>query len=267
MTAVLTTLAPRPVALFGNAHLVLLRNLMVHRHRWTILAFGVIEPILYLLSIGQGVGQLIGPLDSLGPAVTYPQYIAPALLAVAAMNGAMNATSQGVYTRLRFESTYQVMLTTPITARGIALGEAAWAIIRGVIEATGFLIILAIVGLVRSPWAVLALPGALLIGFAFASVGLLAATLFRDWPDTQLVQLVMLPMFLFATTFYPLQVYPVPIQHLVSTLPLYHSIELIRNPLLGTVDLSMFGSALYLVVLGGSCLTIAVRRLERKLQP
>jgi lipooligosaccharide transport system permease protein len=267
VTTILAGAAQRRAVLFGNAHLVLLRNLMVHRHSWTILAFGVVEPILYLLSIGQGVGQLIGPLDGLGPSVTYPQYIAPALLAMAAMNGAMNATTQGVFTRLRFENTYQVMLTTPITPRGIAFGEAAWAVLRGAIEATGFLVIMAVVGLVRSPWAVLALPGAVLIGFAFASAGLLVATLMRDWPDTQLVQLVMLPMFLFATTFYPLDVYPEPVQHLVATLPLFHSIRLIREPVLGTVEASLWGSACYLAAMGAVCLWAATRRLERQLHP
>ncbi|MFI6762835.1 ABC transporter permease [Micromonospora sp. NPDC050417] len=265
MTTFATAVPPGRAAALGNGHLVLLRNLMVHRHSWTILAFGVVEPILYLVSIGAGVGQMIGHVDGLGDTVTFPQYIAPALLAVAAMNGAMNATTQGVFTRLRYEQTYHAMLTTPITARGIALGEAAWAVLRGTIEAAGFLGIMLVCGLIRSPWAVLALPGAVLIAFAFACAGLLVATLMRDWPDNQIVQLVMLPMFLFATTFYPLTVYPQPIQYLINALPLYHSIQIIREPVLGTIGADLTGSAAYLVVMGAICLWAGTRRLERQL--
>jgi lipooligosaccharide transport system permease protein len=204
--------------LFGNARMVLLRNLMVHRHTWTLLAFGVVEPVLYLLSIGIGVGVMIGPLHTLGPSVTYPMYIAPGLLATAAMNGSINATSIGVFDNLRYGSMYQTMISTPIRPRGIAFGETAWALIRGAIKATGFLAVMTAAGLVRSPWALLAVPAAVLIGYTFAAAGLLIATLLREWADTQLIQLILLPMFLFATTFYPLSVYPVPVQWLVRVL-------------------------------------------------
>jgi lipooligosaccharide transport system permease protein len=246
---------------------VMARDVMVHRHQWTILAFGVLEPVLYLLSIGVGVGRLVGHLNGLGglhgPAVTYPEYVAPALLAMAAMNGASGSTTQQVFARLRYDTTYQIMLTTPVSPRDIAAGEVGWAMLRGGIEATGFLAVMAAMNLVHSPWALLAVPGALLIGFAFASVGLFVATFLRSWADFQLIQLVMLPMFLFATTFYPLRVYPAPIRVLVSCLPLYHSINLVRDPILGSVGTQLLVPAAYLVVMGLLGLWLAVRRLER----
>jgi lipooligosaccharide transport system permease protein len=198
--------------------------------------------------------------------VTYPEYIAPGLMAVAAMNGAMNATSQAVFVRLRFESTYRVMLTTPLTPRDIALGESAWAMMRGGIESGGFLAVVALAGLVHSPWSLLAVPGAVLVGFCFASVGLLVATYLRDWTDFQMIQLILLPMFLFATTFYPLHVYPVPIQYLVRVLPLYQSINLLRGPVLGEVGPGLLATLLYLLVLGTVCLFAATRRLDRQLE-
>ena len=257
----------RVTAPLAGARLVLAHNLLVHRHRWTILAFGVLEPLLYLLSIGVGVGRLVGHLSGLGaaggPPVSYPQYVAPALLAMAAMNGASASTTQQVFARLRFGNTYQVMLGAPVNPADIALGEVAWATLRGGIEATGFLALMAAFGLVRSPWALLAVPGALLIGFAFASAGLLTTTYLRSWADFQLIQLVMLPMFLFATTFYPLRVYPRPIQVTVSALPLYHSINLVRGPVLGETGPQLLIPAVYLAVMGGLTLALAVRRLTR----
>jgi lipooligosaccharide transport system permease protein len=243
---------------------VMARDVMVHRHQWTILAFGILEPVLYLLSIGVGVGRMVGHLNGLGgPAVTYPEYVAPALLAMAAMNGASGSTTQQVFARLRYDTTYQIMLTTPVSPRDIAMGEVGWAMLRGGIEATGFLAVMAAMNLVHSPWALLAVPGALLIGFAFASVGLFVTTFLRSWADFQLIQLVMLPMFLFATTFYPLRVYPVPIRVLVSCLPLYHSINLVRDPILGSVGTRLLVPAAYLVVMGLLGLWLAARRLER----
>jgi lipooligosaccharide transport system permease protein len=259
----------RPPSRFGRAHLVMVRGLMVHRHRWTILAFGVLEPVLYLLSIGVGVGRLVGHVSGLvsagGPPVSYPEYVAPALLAMAAMNGAVDSATQQVFARLRFDNTYQIMLTTPVTPRDIAVGEVAWATLRGGIEATGFLAVMTALGLVHSPWALLAVPGALLIGFAFASVGLFVATFLRGWQDFQLIQLVMLPMFLFATTFYPLRVYPAPIRVLVSCLPLYHGINLVREPVLGLAGTRLLVPVGYLAAMGLAGLWLAVRRLDHVL--
>lgn len=248
----------------GLSHTVVGRNLLVHRHQWTVVAFGVLEPVLYLLSIGVGVGKMIGHVAGLGgPNVTYAEYVGPALMAMAAMNGAVNSTTQAVFVKLRFENTYQIMLSTPLTPRDIALGEIGSALLRGAVEAVGFLAVLALMGMVHSPWALLAVPGALLVGFAFAAVGLVAATYIRDWPDFQLLQLVLLPMFLFATTFYPLQVYPGPVRALVQCLPLYHSIDLLRGSVLGEVGANLLIPVGYLLVMGIVGLYFAIRRLDR----
>ncbi|HEV2633781.1 MAG TPA: ABC transporter permease [Actinocrinis sp.] len=246
---------------------VLGRNALVLRHQWTSLLFGVLEPVLYLLSIGIGVGKMVGHIDGLGGAdVTYAEYVGPALMAMAAMNGAVNSTTQAIFVKLKYENTYQIMLTTPLMPRDIALGEVCTALLRGSVESVGFLGIMALMGMVRSPWALLALPGALLVGFSFAAMGLVAATYVRDWQDFQTLQLVMLPMFLFATTFYPLQVYPGPIQALVRCLPLYHSIDLLREPILGEVGLKLLIPAGYLLAAGVAALWVGLRRLERRLE-
>lgn len=257
----------RSPAVAGPAALVE-RNLVIYRHTWYLLLAEVFEPVLYLVSMGLGIGALVGHVPGLGdPSVGYVDFVAPALLATAAMNGAMNETTFNIYGKLRMLRTYDSILATPLTVRDIALGEVAWALLRGTAVTVVFGAAVAAFGLVHSLWALLILPGALLVAFAFAAAGLAVVTYIRSWQDFQLVQLVMLPMFLFATTFYPLGVYARPVQIGVECLPLYQSIELIRQPSLGVVDAGVGWAALYLLLLGCASLALALRRLERTLLP
>ncbi|WP_042418029.1 ABC transporter permease [Streptacidiphilus anmyonensis] len=264
------TLSGRPPARSGGARAMVLRNVMIYRHTWPLLAAEVFEPVLYLVSFGIGIGALVGHVPGTAGtgegAVRYPQFVAPALLATAAMNGAMNETTFNMFGKLRTDRTYESILTTPMTVWDVALGETCWALLRGALVTAGFLLVVLALGLVGSAWALLVLPSALLIGFAFASLGLLVVTLLRNWQDFQLIQLVMLPMFLFATTFYPLGVYPRPVQLLVECLPLYQSIELLRQPFLGQVGPALLVPAAYLLVFGTASLAVALRRLETTLR-
>jgi lipooligosaccharide transport system permease protein len=239
------------------------RNYMTYRHAWTIVLSSVIEPLLYLLSIGIGVGALVGTVP--GVDVKYTVFVGPGLLATAAMNSAMNLTSFGVFSRIKEERTYDAVLPTPVSVTDIAFGEVAWALLNGLVSSSIFLAMLAVLGYVITPWALLAIPGSVLIGFAFASVGLAVTTYLRDFSDFQLIQLVMLPMFLFATTFYPVTTYPEPVRPLIEALPLYQSIELVREPALGHLGQGMLIATAYLLVLGIAALWLATRRMAKAL--
>jgi lipooligosaccharide transport system permease protein len=239
------------------------RNYMTYRHAWTIVLSSVIEPLLYLLSIGIGVGALVGTVP--GVDVKYTVFVGPGLLATAAMNSAMNLTSFGVFSRIKEERTYDAVLPTPVSVTDIAFGEVAWALLNGLVSSSIFLAMLAVLGYVITPWALLAIPGSVLIGFAFASIGLAVTTYLRDFSDFQLIQLVMLPMFLFATTFYPVTTYPAPVRPLIEALPLYQSIELVREPALGHLGGGMLIAAAYLLVLGVAALWLATRRMAKAL--
>jgi lipooligosaccharide transport system permease protein len=243
------------------------RNLMIYRHTWLLLVAEILEPVLYLGSIGVGIGALVGHIPGLGgTSVRYPEFVAPALLATAAMNGAMNETAFLMYTRLTVDRVYEPILATPMTARQVGLGEAAWAVLRGLVVASAFLLIVTALGLIASPWAILVIPGAVIIGFAFAAAGLVVVTYIRGWADFQNVQLFMLPMFLFATTFYPLGVYPRPVQIVVECLPLYQAIELLRQPALGHVGPGLLLPVVYLATMGLVALSWGLRRLRARLQ-
>ncbi|GAA0392839.1 transport permease protein [Acrocarpospora corrugata] len=249
----------------GGAHLVVLRNLWVHKggSPWTMALFSIFEPILYLLAIGVGIGGLVG--DVPGVEVPYAVYVAPALLATAMMNSALEETGQSAYAKLAFDRFYHSLIVTPVTVTGAVTGEVLWGMLRALITGTGFLAVIAAFGLVQSPWILLAVPAGLLIGFAFGAASLTFTGYVRGWHDYQYMQLIMLPMFLFATTFYPVTVYPEPVQLLVEALPLYHAIELVRGLALGRLGPSLLLNAAYLIVFGTLFLTWARRRWGRLL--
>jgi lipooligosaccharide transport system permease protein len=143
------------------------------------------------------------------------------------------------------------------------MGEVAAMTMRATAAATCFLAIVVTFGMVQSWWALLALPAIVLITFAFAGAGVLVATIVKEFYQHQYIQLVMLPMFLFATTFYPLSVYSKPLQVVVTALPLYQSTELLRGLTLGDLGPSVAWAGAYLAVMGMGGLWLANRRLPR----
>lgn len=245
-----------------GAALVLERNLLVYRRLWLIIFSGFFEPLFYLFAARVGLGELVGDVrDGSGELVSYAAFVGPALLASAAMNGAVYESTMNIYFKLKFAKTYDAMLATPLKPFDIALGEIVWSLMRGAIYATGFLIIVWAMGLTASPWAVLAFPSALLIGFAFAAVGLAATTYMRSWQDFEIVNLVILILFLFSATFFPLSVYPEHIQTVAKLSPLYHGVTLIRSLMLGTPHAGLLWHVLVLAIMGAAGLTVAKRRL------
>ncbi|MCH8982595.1 MAG: ABC transporter permease [Acidobacteria bacterium] len=244
------------------------RNYLVYKRLWSIIVSGLFEPIFYLFSIGIGLGALVGDLEGPGGVmVPYTVFVAPGLMAAAAMNGTVTETTFNIFFKLRFSNTYEGILTTPMTPRDIAIGEIGWALLRGALYATVFVIVMAFMGLTQSWWAIAAIPGAILIGFAFGAVGLAATTYMKSWQDFDLVQLATLPMFLFSATFYPIDVYPPAIQQLVKLSPLYHGAELLRGFTLGVVDWSMMWHVAFLLIMGLVGGAIASKRLTKLLKP
>ncbi|MFC7244254.1 ABC transporter permease [Catellatospora aurea] len=250
--------------LMPAAHLIVLRHLWVLRkgRPWNLAVNGVFEPFLYLMSIGVGIGQLID-----GGAAAYAAYVAPALLATSAMNSAVSETTGSVWWRLRFEKFYDAIVTTPLTVRDIAHGEIAASVLRSTLSAACFLLVITGFGMVHSWWALLALPACVLVAYAFSAAGMAAITVIREFHHQQYLQLVMLPMFLFATTFYPLSVYPAPLQPVVAALPLYQSIELLRGLTTGDLHPGMLVAVGYLLTMAALGSWLATRRLSRLLLP
>jgi lipooligosaccharide transport system permease protein len=264
----MTTLRVVPAAGFGSRRSLRLieRNLYVYKHGWMILLSGFFEPLFYLLGIGFGLGVLVGTIPGPdGQPISYQQFVAPALLATAAMNGAINESTFNFFFKLNYNRTFTSILATPLSPGDIALGELGWALIRGGLYAVGFMAVIVVLGLFTSPWAILAVPAALLVGLAFGAVGMAATSFMRTWQDFDLIQLVILPMFLFSGTFFPIDAYPPVLQFVVRLTPLYQGVDLIRSLTVGVISPVLLVHVAYLAAMGVIGLAITSRRLDRLL--
>lgn len=243
------------------------RATIFYRHSWKIIFSGFFEPVFYLFSLGIGLDRLVGEVSFAGKPVEFTAFVAPALLASSAMNGAVYESTMNVFFKLKYGKLYDAMLSTPLQVGDVTLGEISWCLSRGGLYAIGFLTVMLAMGLIESAWAILALPAAILIGFGFAAIGFAATSFMRSWEDFDLVFLVTLPLFLFSATFYPLSTYPEGLQWVVRATPLYHGNELMRGLTLGAVGWDMIGHVAYFLVMGAIGLVIVDRRLHKLLLP
>jgi lipooligosaccharide transport system permease protein len=248
----------------GRALRLVERNVASSRDAWLVFVSGFFEPFFYLLALGIGVGALVGELDLGGREVSYREFVAPALLAASAMNGAVYEAGN-VFFKLKYARTYEGVLATPLTVRDVAVGELVYTLLRGVVYCIGFVAVMAMLGLVTTPWAVLAVPAALLVSAAFAAAGVFATTMMRSWADFAFVELCTLPMFLFSATFVPAAEYPDAARWILPLTPLYHGVELLRAFTLADITLAVLGNAAYLVAMTLVFLVLADRRLAKLL--
>lgn len=245
------------------AAVVVERNVVTYRRQWIAFLTGFLEPVFYLLSLGLGLGSLIGHVTlPSGQVVTYAQYVAPAMLAMAAMNGAVFDSTYNMFFKLRIAHTFEAMLATPVGPRDIALGEMVWSLVRSAIYTTGFLVISFLLGLTTSWWALLAVPAATLIGFVFSGLGMAATSWMRTFVDFDYIQMALVPLTLLSATFFPLDVYPAPLRWLVQLSPLYHGVVIERGLMLGDVGPGLLVNAVVLVAVGIAGLWVARRRLS-----
>ncbi len=248
----------------GNARSVMARGLLATRStNWVIVLSGVFEPIFYLLALGIGLGSYIGDVtDAQGTPISYAAFIAPALLAVAAMNGAVYDSTWNVFFKMHFGKLYQGMLATSLGPLDVALGEVALALLRGAAYGTAFLLVMQVLGLNLAWTAILALPALLLIAFGFASLGMAITSYLKTFQQMDWVQFFLLPMFLFSATFFPITVYPEVVQWFIMALPLWHGVELVRGLTTGALGPEMLihvGYYLGMVAIG---LVFTTRRLR-----
>jgi len=261
----LVRLVPVPAGA-GLARVLVERNMMSFRHGWLTLLTGFAEPVFYLFSLGIGLGALIDRVTTdNGSRVPYAVFVAPALLASSAMNGAIFDSTFNVFFKLKYAKLYDSVLATSMGPRDVAVGEIAWSLLRGTFYSTAFLGVAWAAGTVSSWWALLALPAATFIGFAFAAVGMFLTTFMRSWVDFDYVTLAIQPMFLFSATFFPLSTYPGAAQWVVAATPLYHGVALERALMLGEVGPGLLWHVGYLLALGLVGLVGAGRRIEKLL--
>ena len=210
-------------------------------------------PVLYLAAMGIALGSLINKHSHGVGGVSYVAYLAPGLLAGTCMQIGTNDATYPVMGGIKWMRTYFAQLASPLGVYDVLLGHLAWIAARLAIVVSIYLAVMAAFGVVYSPWAIAALPAAVLTGLAFsAPVSAFAATQDKDTSFSTLYRFAIIPMFLFSGTFFPISQLPAWLQAVAYATPLYHGVALCRDLTLGLVSWADLGHASYL----GACVVI-----------
>lgn len=253
--------APRRSASVAERNLAALKSAY-----WLVLISGFFEPVLYLFSIGIGVGALVGDLTLPGgEVVSYAAFVAPAMLASSAMSGALAETTFNFFGKMKYMKLYDGVIATPVQPFEIALGELGWAMIRGTLYSAAFLVVMVAMDLTTPARAITAFPAAVLVGFAFGAMGMALSTFMRSWQDFDLMGSAQFTLFLFSGTFVPAQAYPALLRWLVEVTPLYRAVHLIRGISVDTSGWGWLIDVFYLVAVTALGLAVASRRMGKLL--
>ena len=227
----------------------------------------VVTPIVYLLALGVGLGVFVDRSSSLPGGISYLEFVAPGLLAGTTMQIATFESSWPVLSAIKWDRQYHAMLATPLRVRDVLLGHQSFVAARLTLIATIYLVVIAAFGGVNSPYGVLAIPVAVLVGVAFsAPIAAWAAHTETEVSFVAIFRFVILPMFLFSGTFFPITSLPAPLEALAHLTPLWHGVTLCRQLTLGDVELwSALGHLVYLAAFVAVGLALAHRTYRRRL--
>ena len=244
------------------------RNWLVYKRLWhRSLAFGFLQPILFLTAMGIGIGTLIGTDTAAFGGFDYIDWLGPGLLAASAMQTATFESTYPIMNKIMWGRNYEAMLSTPLGIRSIVGGELAWSAFRIGTLAVVFLVVLALFGVPRTPLAVLAVPFSILIGLAFSACLIaFTATQKNDVGFSAIFRFVINPLFLFSGTFFPLSQLPDQVEWVPWLTPLFHGVELVRGSILGTLDPATAPVHLaYLLVMFAVGAWLAERTLSKRM--
>jgi len=230
---------------------------------WFTVLTGFFEPLFYLVAMGYGMSSLVGTVQGPGGVtMSYAAFIAPAMMATSAMNGAIYDATWNVFFKMKIMKIYQAMLATSLGPFDVALGEISMALFRGLVYAIGFTGVIWALGLTHSWWALAMIPLALLIALGFAAFGMAVTSYLTRFQQMDALSLALMPMFLFSATLVPLDVYPRVVQWFIMAFPLWHGVELMRELSLGVFTQFWWVHLLYFVVLSLAGILFTTRRLR-----
>ena len=244
------------------------QRLTAYRHFWrSSLISSVLEPALFLASMGLTLGILVDRGRGLPGGVSYLSFLAPGLLAAAAMQTGSFESTYPVLGAIKWDKTYEAVLATPTRVADLLVGQLLYVAFRVTTSAALFLVVLVLFGAADSWLVVLAVPAALLTGMAFAApITAYAATLDNDSGFAAVQRFLIIPMFLFSGTFFPVSQLPAFFEWVAYLTPLWHGVSLARGLALGTLDA---GAGLlhvgYLALWIGGGVLLARRAYRRRL--
>jgi len=227
----------------------------------------LVNPVLYVTALGVGLGTIVDQTQNPPGGVPYLDYVAPGLLAAAAMQTATIESSWPVMAAIKWSRVYYAMIATPLTERDAFLGHQLFVITRVFTSAAAYLAIITAFGAVDSWWAILVVPAAVLIGTAFSMpMAALAAAIQEDRTFVTIFRFLIVPMFLFSGTFFPVTQLPLAFELIAYLTPIWHGVELCRMLTLGTVELwPALGHAAYLLAWTVVGFELARRSYRRRL--
>ncbi|WP_328311785.1 ABC transporter permease [Streptomyces sp. NBC_00442] len=229
-----------------------------------------LQPVLFLGAMGLGFGSQVkdGSIGSIGPGVSYLQYIAPALLVSGIISTAVNESGHPILSGFKWKQDYHAVSASPITPQQLFGAQLLWIVIRLALSAVIYGIAAALLGAWKGPGVLLALPVAVFVGAACAApvMAFAATTRGEGHAFVALNRFAVLPMTLFAGTFFPVDRLPAVIQPLVWISPIWHGNELARGVALGGMSaLPALGHALFLFALLAGGVLIGRRQFHRRL--
>ena len=240
------------------------RDFDVFMKTWKVNFFPpLLEPIFYLIAMGVGLGQFVKPMEGL----SYLQFIAPALVAITAMNSSFFECTYGSFVRMYYQKTFDGIIATPINVEEVIAGELLWGATRSLLSAGIVLAVVAAFGLVSSPFALLVFPVAFFAGLMFSALGMCFTSLapnidFFNYPAFLLIT----PMFLLCGTFFSLSQYPASLQLFANiALPLTHSVNLTRGLMVGRLEASLLMSITWIAAATPIFFIICINAMKRKL--
>jgi len=226
----------------------------------------VVTPVVYLLALGVGLGVFVDRSASLPGDISYLDFVAPGLMAATAMQVAVFEASWPVLSAIKWDRQYHAMLATPLRVRDVVIGHQAFFVFRLLLISTVYFVVIAAFGAVESPLGILAIPVTVLVGLAFAApMAAWAAHTESEVSFVAIFRFVILPMFLFSGTFYPIDAYPEALQIIVRLTPLYQGVDLIRSLTVGAISPILLVHVAYLTVMGVVGLAVTSRRLDKLL--
>lgn len=245
-----------------RAWLVVRRNVLVFRRARLSFWSGLLEPLIYLATFGVLLDRLVGRVRTGGTEVDYLTFAAPGLLAGVVLTVVGNEAVGNLFYKIRLSRAYDALMATPVSGADVVVGEVAWTMVRAVLYAGPFVLVLTLLGTVPPAAVPLLLAGVAACAVGLASVGVAAGTLLRTWQHRDLVQAVTMPMFFLSGTVFPVELYPGPVRVLVEATPVYVCAELLRALAVPVADRRIPIALAYLAVLAIGGGLVAARRLE-----
>ena len=246
---------------------ILQRNSLVLRRTWKITFLPpILEPVLYLLAFGAGLGLLVREIPYAGESVSYVAYIAPALIAINIMHNAFFENTYASFVRMYYQKTFDAIMATPLNLDEIITGEIVWGAAKSSMATILMMAAISFFGLLVYPQSLLILPLAFLGGLAFGGAAMCFTALV---PQIEVfnfpIFLFITPMFLFSGTFFPLETLPQWAQALAQTLPLTHLVALVRALAMGNLKGQLLMDLLYLVIFSALTFVLSILLMRRRL--